>query len=100
MSKKDKNRKWVWWFLAAIVLSQLYFVRELLAAFALFLLVFAVLGSVIAAVYLFQKVWEAGVFRLFASRSPWVLALRRTVSGVEELVRRPLRRPGSEPTSA
>ncbi|HEY2457671.1 MAG TPA: hypothetical protein VGI13_10240 [Candidatus Acidoferrum sp.] len=99
-SKKDISRKWLWWFLAVIAVSQLYFVRELLAAFALFILVFAALGSVIAAFYLFQKVWEAGVVRLAASRNRWVLAARRSVASLEDLARRPLRRPGSEPTRA
>ena len=36
----DKSRKWMWWFLAAVVAAQLYFVQELLAAFALFAAVF------------------------------------------------------------
>src|SRR6266852_3276599 len=34
MKTKDKSRKWMWWFLGIVVALQLYFVRELLAAFA------------------------------------------------------------------
>jgi amino acid permease len=94
---KDFSRKWMWLFLACIAASQLYFVRELLAAFALFILVFAVIASLIAAVYMAQKSWEAGVARLMASRHPVVLAMRRAVSTVEDWGRRPLRRPGSQP---
>ena len=40
----DKSRKWMWWFLAVGVALQMYFVRELLAAFALFAAGFAVIG--------------------------------------------------------
>lgn len=100
MRKKDVSRKWLWYFLAVLAISQLYWVRELLAAFALFVLLFAALGSVIAALYLFQKAWEAGVVRLAKSQNRWVLAARRNVASLEELARRPLRRPGSQPTQA
>jgi len=96
-SMKDFGRKYMWLFLGCVAAFQLYFVRELLAAFALFLLAFAVIASLIAAVYMVQKSWEAGVARLMASRHPVVLAMRRAVSTVEDWGRRPLRRPGSQP---
>ena len=66
----DKSRKWMWWFLAVGVALQLYFVRELLAAFALFAAGFAVIGLGIAALYLMQKAWEVGVARFADSQSP------------------------------
>ena len=44
MENKDKSRKWMWWFLGIVVAFQLYFVRELLAAFALFAVVFAAIA--------------------------------------------------------
>lgn len=31
----DTRRTWLWWILALVAVSQLYFVRELVAAFAL-----------------------------------------------------------------
>ena len=96
-SMKDFGRKYMWLFLGCVAAFQLYFVRELLAAFALFFLAFAVIASLIAAVYMVQKSWEAGVARLMASRHPVVLAMRRAVSTVEDWGRRPLRRPGSQP---
>lgn len=99
MLKRDKGRKWIWWFLGTIAAMQLYFVRELLAAFAIFVLGFAVIGIAIASLYLLQKSWEAGVARLAASQHPVVLAARRGVASVEDLARRPIRRPGSQPVS-
>jgi predicted membrane protein len=89
----DKSRKWMWWFLAAGVAVQLYFVRELLAAFALFTAGFAVIALFIACAYMMQKVWEVGVARLVESRSPAASMARRAASAMEELGRRPFRRP-------
>ncbi|MEQ1472422.1 MAG: hypothetical protein ABLQ96_01310 [Candidatus Acidiferrum sp.] len=89
----DKSRKWMWWFLVAGVAVQLYFVRELLAAFALFAAGFAVIALLIASVYMMQKVWEVGVARLVESRSPAVSMARRAASAMEQLGRRPFRRP-------
>ena len=45
---KDHGRMWLWGFLAIIVMSQLYVVRELLAAFALFALFSATIAFVVA----------------------------------------------------
>ena len=58
MQNKDKSRKWMWWFLGIVVALQLYFVRELLAAFALFALAFAAIAGLIAGLYMLQKGWE------------------------------------------
>ena len=74
---------------------QLYFVRELLAAFALFALGFAAIAFVVVSLYMMQKVWETGVQRIADSRHPVVDMARRGVNAVEDMARRPLRRPGS-----
>jgi hypothetical protein len=97
MKTKDNSRKWMWWFLAVIAALQLYFVRELLAAFALFAMGFAAIAFVIVSVYMLQKGWEFAVARVAESDSPVVSMARRSVSAVEDLARRPIRRPGSEP---
>ena len=97
MKAKDSLRKWIWWFLGGIAALQLYFVRELLAAFALFALGFIAIGLCLAVLYFVQKGWEAGVSRLAASQNVWILAARRGVATVEEWGRRPIRRPDSEP---
>jgi len=94
MKTKDKSRKWMWWFLAAVVVFQLYFVRELLAAFALFAAVFAVVAFFVAGIYMAHKTWEATVARIAASSHPAVAMARRGAEAVEDFVRRPLR--GSE----
>ena len=99
MSKKDKGRKWIWYFLGTIAALQLYFVRELLAAFAIFVLGFAVIGAFIGSLYLAQKSWEAGVARVAASQHRLVLAARRSVASAEDWARRPVRRPGSQAVS-
>jgi hypothetical protein len=95
MKNKDSNRKWMWWFLGVVVAFQLYFVRELVAAFALFALGFAAIAFVVMGLYMAQKVWEAGVQRVADSQHPVVEIARRGVNAVEDLARRPLRRPGS-----
>jgi len=95
MENKDKGRKWMWWFLGIVAAFQLYFVRELLAAFALFAVVFAAIAGLIAGLYLLQKSWEVVVAGLAASAHPVMTLARRAVAALEDLARRPLRRPGS-----
>jgi hypothetical protein len=99
MSKKDNRRKWMWLFLGVLAAFQLYAVRELLAAFALFVLGFGALTVFVLALYSLHKTWEAGVAWMVASRHPFFLAVRRSVGFVEDFSRRPFRRPGSEPAS-
>jgi hypothetical protein len=95
MKNKDNSRRLMWWFLGVGVALQLYFVRELLAAFALFAAVFAVFGVVIASLYMLQKGWAVAVERVAESGHPVVTMAKRSVSAVEDLAGRPMRRPGS-----
>jgi hypothetical protein len=67
---KDNGRMWLWGFLALIAVSQLYVVRELLAAFALFALGFVAIALVVTSAYLLQKSWELAVARLAILRQP------------------------------
>jgi hypothetical protein len=67
---KDNGRKWLWSFLAVLVMSQLYFVRELLAAFALFAVVFVMIALVFASLYTLQNCWKLAVARLGELRQP------------------------------
>ncbi len=97
MKNKDNSRKWMWWFLAVVVALQLYFVRELLAAFALFAVGFAAIAFVIASLYMLVKSWAAAVERLADSQHPVMVMTRHGIDAIEDLARRPLRRPGSAP---
>jgi hypothetical protein len=97
MNVKDNLRKWMWLFLAALAALQVYAVRELLAALAIFILGFAAIAFSIGGLYLLLKAWEAGVGRVVRSRHPIFLAVRRGVATLEDFARRPVRRPGSEP---
>ena len=67
---KDDDRKWLWGFLAVIMMSQVYFVQELLAVFALFSLGFAAIALVVASLYTLQHCWELAVVRLADFRRP------------------------------
>src|ERR1700730_2194181 len=89
----DKSRKWMWWFLVLVVAAQLYFVRELLAAFALFAAGFAVVAVLVSGIYMMQKVWEVGVARMAERRSPAASMARRAAAAMEDLGSRPFRRP-------
>jgi hypothetical protein len=94
---KDKLRKWMWLFLVVLAALQVYAVRELLAAFAIFILGFGVIAVGFGSLYFLHKTWEAGVSWAAASKHPVFMAARRSVAAMEDLARRPLRRPDSEP---
>jgi hypothetical protein len=110
MKSKDSSRKWMWSFLAIVGAMQLYFVRELLAAFALFAMGFGVIAFVICALYMLHHGWAVAVERVAESQHPAVLTTKRavnsvedfavrgalaTVAGAEELTKRAVRRAGS-----
>jgi hypothetical protein len=94
-ANKDGSRKWMWVFLGTVVALQLYFVRELLAAFALFALAFGAIAAIVGTLYILQSGWVVAVARAADSQHPMVNAARRGAEFVEDLARRPLRRPGS-----
>jgi uncharacterized membrane protein YciS (DUF1049 family) len=95
MKSNDKARKWMWVFLAALVALQTYFVWELLAVFALFAVGFAAIASVVGSLYMLHRVWAVAVERLADSRHPVMVATRQTIYTIEDVARRPFRRPGS-----
>lgn len=86
----------MWWLLGCIAALQFYFVREVLAAFALFALGFLAIAGVIISLYALQRVWAVTVDRVADSQHPVAVAVRHGIYSVEELARRPFRRPGSE----
>ncbi len=94
--KQDHARKWMWYFLGALVAVQLYFVRELVAAFFLFALVFAVLASVALIVFLLDCASQLSASWAAPHARTAMGMARRAFSAVEELSKRPFRRPRSE----
>jgi len=88
MKTKDNGRKWMWRFLAVLVALQLYFVRELLAAFALFALAFAAIAFVIVSLYMLQKSWEVAVGRVCREQPSTGEFRTARVSAVEDMARR------------
>jgi uncharacterized membrane protein YhaH (DUF805 family) len=95
MKNKDKSRKWMWWLLGSIAALQVYFVQELLAAFALFAMGFLAVSAVVVSLYTLHRAWAVTVDRVADSRHPVVLAVRHGIYSVEDMARRPFRRPSS-----
>lgn len=95
--RKTRLPKWAWWTLAALVALQIYFVRELLAAFVIFTVGFSVLACIALVFYLVEKAGEVSV--AWVEPRARVLAPRLREGSaklVEELSKRPFRRPRSE----
>ncbi len=86
----------MWWLLGSIAAVQVYFVQELLAAFALFALAFLAITGGVISLYMLHRGWAVTVDRIADSQHPAVLAVRHGVASVEDMARRPFRRPGSE----
>lgn len=95
MKTKDKSRKWMWGFLGALVLLQMYFVWELLAVFALFAVGFGAIAFVIGTLYMLHRGWALAVERVADSQHPIMVKTRQGIYTIEDMARRPFRRPGS-----
>ena len=95
MKTNDKARKWMWWFLGTLALLQVYFVQELLAAFALFAIGFVAIGLVIGSLFMLHRGLAITVDRVADSGHPFVLAARQGGFAIEDMARRPFRRTGS-----
>ena len=79
-TERDKDRKWMWCLLGSIAALQVYFVQELLAAFALFAMAFLAIAGATVSLYMLHRAWAVTVDRVGDSQHPAVL-----VSG--ELIR-------------
>ncbi len=89
-------KRWVWGVIAAVIALQIYFVRELFAAELLFAFIF---GAVLLFAFVFYLVKEAGERGIGLAES-WMRvvspAVRRGLQYLEEISRKPFRRPRSE----
>ncbi len=68
---QDDARKWLWYFLAALLASQLYFVRELLAALFLFALGFGVLAGLALFLLLIKRACQFSMPGLDRTHAVW-----------------------------
>ena len=85
-----KARKWLWIALVAFVAMQIYFVQEMVAALILFTGLFVLCAGVALVLYLVDRAsrWGIGVAGQQA---------KRALVAAEEISRKQLRRPRSEP---
>jgi hypothetical protein len=87
---EPRARKWFWVAVVAFVALQVYFVREMLAALVLFTGVFIVCALVALILYLIDRAsqWGLGMAEHQA---------KRALLAAEEISKKQLRRPRSEP---
>ena len=89
-SHEKKARKWLWIGLGAFVALQIYFVQQLVVALMLFTGVFVLCAVVALAMYLVDRAGQWGL--------GWAgQHAKRAVVAAEEISKRQLRRPRSEP---
>jgi hypothetical protein len=96
MIEKAKVRKGLLSMLGIFFILQVYFVRELVAAELLFVLVFAVLMVLGGMIYLVGAIGERGLDWMEAGVHFSAAVARRSYVGLEELSRKPFRHPRSE----
>jgi len=94
--KKKRLKRAIWWTIGVLLVLQLYFVRELIAAELIFGIGFAILFSIVVMVYAVGRIGERGLS--WAESRARVLAppARRWMSVIEEISRKPFRHPRSE----
>ena len=88
--KADPWRKWLWVFLGAVLVGQMYYVREMLAALVLFAVVFVVCGTIAGVVYLLGRAGESTI----SAAEPLA---RKGLTYAEEISKKAFRRPHSAP---
>jgi hypothetical protein len=97
MFSEQKARRWMWIGLLGFVALQIYFVQEMLAALALFTGIFIVLGIIVLVLYLVDRAGQWGLGWAGHHARPAVKLARRSLTAVEDLSKKPFRRPRSEP---
>ncbi|HXW61211.1 MAG TPA: hypothetical protein VEJ45_01325 [Candidatus Acidoferrales bacterium] len=95
-SIRPQTRKRIAWTITILLVLQLYFVRELIAAELLFGAMFAVVFLIVSICYLIGTVWENGLnWAEMGARAAATLT-RRSYGTLEEFSKRPFRHPHSE----
>ncbi len=95
-SIRPQTRKRIVWAVAILLVLQLYFVRELIAAELLFGVLFVALFLIVTVCYLIGTVWENGLTWAEMGARAVASFTRRSYSTLEELSKRPFRHPHSE----
>jgi hypothetical protein len=93
---EEKARRGMWGFLIALGAMQIYFVQEMLAALFLFTLVFAVFAVIAIALYIANRASQASLARVEPIARVAARAGRRTYGFIEDVSKKPFRRPHSE----
>jgi len=92
--QRKSTRKWILFGVAALVATQLYYVREMLAALLLFSIAFAVIAAVILVFLLLDR----GIYRTLAWTAPYTAHaaqwVRRSWVQAEQFGKRQLHRSG------
>jgi hypothetical protein len=94
--REPKARKWMWIALASFVALQMYFVQEMLAALALFTGIFIILAVIALLLYLIDRIGQWSLGWAGEHARPAVKMARRGLTAVEEVSKKPFRRPRSE----
>ncbi len=94
---KDRLKKWLWGILGALLALQIYFVRELLAALLLFTVAFVVLLGLALVFYLVQQAGQLSLAWVEPRTRSMVPKLRGALALLEDLSKKPFRRPRSQP---
>ncbi len=94
---KDRLKKCLWVFLGALLALQIYFVRELLAALLLFTVAFVVLAGLALVFYLVQQAGQLSLAWVEPRTRSMVPKLRSALALLEDLSKKPFRRPRSQP---
>lgn len=94
--RERKTRKWIWIAVGSFIALQIYFVQELLAALALFTGVFILFGMIALVLYLIDRAGQWGLGWAGKQARPAVKLARKSLTVVEEVSKKPFRRPRSE----
>lgn len=88
--REPKTQKWMWIGVGAFIALQIYFVQELIVAFVLFTGLFVVCALIALVLYLVDRASRWGI-------SAAGHQAKRAIVAAEEISKKQLRRPRSEP---
>lgn len=95
--KSILGKKWLWLLVCLVLALQVYLVRELLAALLVFTVLFAMVGAIALLYFVAREASHRGFAWLQPHLRTAAVVTRRGFSAVEEISKKPFRRPRSEP---